>query len=168
MKLIGPKNKPRTRRSFSHLLEILLLKASRKIKVSDRNIHHLSLESKKEIYKRLQISDEVKTRTKEANFSLTEIRSSISSNSLCTSEKSRSSTVGKTRARLSSRLLYNKEASRHPENQITTKTCSCKANLGLYLLVFTLFFTIFWGRATSIFFTLAFLYLFPMVAGLLR
>ncbi|KAH6785586.1 hypothetical protein C2S51_038041 [Perilla frutescens var. frutescens] len=141
------------KRPFSHVLEILLLKASLKIK----SVRQLSLQHKnarlRKMYRRLQVDGDDRTgsdkRVEEAEVSQTEIRSSS-----CESKNTRS---------------FDHEESKGPDQfRLMIKPCSCKMNLGLYLLLVTLFFTVVWGRVRAVLFALVFLYSIPVWAGFLR
>ncbi|KAL8031417.1 hypothetical protein ABFX02_13G022700 [Erythranthe guttata] len=121
---------------------------SQKIKISaGKNIHRLSLQlknnnSSRKIYTHSKISDDVI----DDDIQETEITSSKSTTS------SSSVTEGKSPPLIEENIVRKKPC------------CSCtKINPFLYVFVLTLFFTIVWGRATAIFFTLVLFYLFPLV-----
>ncbi|XP_057792599.1 uncharacterized protein LOC131009317 [Salvia miltiorrhiza] len=135
-----------SKRPLSHVLEILLLKTSLKIKISDRNVRQLLLQPKSATQRRRGRGVE------EAKVS---IRSPGSRPSL---KNTRSSTVAPSSDHGGSRREFRP----------VTKSCSCKANPGLYLFVATLFFTVVWGRVRAVVFALMLLYLTPVWARFLR
>ncbi|KAL7086823.1 hypothetical protein ACP275_13G025200 [Erythranthe tilingii] len=120
---------------------------SQKIKISaGRNIHRLSLQLKnnnlsRKIYSNSKISDDV-------------IDDDIHETEITSSKNTTSSSITEEK---SPPLIEENIVRKNP-------CCSCsKINPGLYVFVLTLFFTIVWGRATAIFFTLVLFYLFPLV-----
>ncbi|KAL1560736.1 hypothetical protein AAHA92_10917 [Salvia divinorum] len=131
-----------SKRPLSHVLDILLPKASLKIQVSGGSIRQL----RNTISGHLQIFGNGKTTrdrgVQEAKISQPPVRSSSSSPS-------------------------SNESFDHGEIHLVTKPCSCKINPGLYLLVATLFFTVVWGRVRAVVFALMLLCLFPMWARFL-
>ncbi|KAG6419533.1 hypothetical protein SASPL_121755 [Salvia splendens] len=131
-----------SKRPLSHVLEILLPKASLKIKVSGGSIRQ-----PQKISGHLQIFGNGKTTrdggVEEAKVLQPPVGSSSSSPS-------------------------SNESFDHGEICLETRPCSCKINPGLYLLIATLFFTVVWGRVRAVVFALMLLYLFPMWGRFLR